>query len=52
MNEDKNLELQNVDFRYENSSEKIFENINLKFEKGKHTILTERTVQEKVLYWV
>ena len=40
VNEDKNLELQNVDFRYENSSEKIFENINLKFEKGKHTILT------------
>ena len=35
-----NLELENVSFKYQNSNEFIFEDLNLKFEKGQHTILT------------
>jgi len=34
------VQLKNVDFRYFNSQEDIFKNINLKIEKGKHTVIT------------
>ena len=40
VNENSNLELNNVDFKYQNSEENIFNNLNLKFEKGSHTIIT------------
>ena len=39
-NKSSDLELKNVDFKYQNSKEYIFKNINLKFEKGTHTIIT------------
>jgi len=39
-NESNDLELKNVDFKYQNSQEFIFKNINLKFERGSHTIIT------------
>ena len=39
-NENGNLEMKSVDFKYQNSQEYIFKNINLKFEKGSHTIIT------------
>jgi ABC-type multidrug transport system fused ATPase/permease subunit len=34
------VQLKNVDFRYFNSEEDIFKNINLRIEKGKHTVIT------------
>ena len=34
------VEIQNIDFKYINSSENIFENLSIKVEKNKHTILT------------
>jgi ATP-binding cassette subfamily B protein len=34
------VQLKNVDFRYFNSQEDIFKNINLRIEKGKHTVIT------------
>ena len=34
------VHIKNVFFKYINSEENIFENINIEFEKGKHTILT------------
>tara|TARA_B100001996_G_scaffold378098_1_gene361700 strand:- start:1291 stop:2907 length:1617 start_codon:yes stop_codon:yes gene_type:complete len=34
------VELKNINFRYFNSEEDIFENLNLKIEKGKHTVIT------------
>ena len=38
--ENNKLKFQNVDFKYQNSDEFIFENISLEFEKGSHTIIT------------
>jgi ATP-binding cassette subfamily B protein len=38
--ENNKLEIQNVDFKYQNSNEYIFENISFEFEKGSHTIIT------------
>jgi len=40
VNANSNLKLENVSFKYQNSEEFIFEELNLEFEKGKHTILT------------
>ena len=41
---DQNIEyaviVKNLDFKYFNSEENIFKNINLKIEKGKHTVIT------------
>ncbi len=34
------VELRNLNFRYFNSDEDIFENLNLRIEKGKHTVIT------------
>ena len=34
------VSIQDVDFKYFNSDEFIFKNINIQFEKGKHTVLT------------
>ena len=34
------FELKNVDFKYLNSDMEIFEELNLKIEKGSHTIIT------------
>ena len=39
-NDSSDIEMKNVDFKYQNSHEYIFKNINLKFEKGSHTIIT------------
>ena len=39
-NDSSDIEIKNVDFKYQNSHEYIFKNINLKFEKGSHTIIT------------
>jgi len=35
-----NIKVENLSFKYVNSDEFIFENINLKFKKNKHTIIT------------
>ena len=36
----KAVELRNLNFRYFNSEENIFENLNLTIQKGKHTVIT------------
>ena len=40
LNKSNKIEFKNVDFKYQNSEENIFENINIEFEKGSHTIIT------------
>lgn len=40
INKSGDLEIENVDFKYQNSEDFIFKNINLKFERGSHTIIT------------
>ena len=42
------LKLKNVDFKYQNSDEFIFENISLEFEKGSHTITGENGSEKHV----
>ena len=40
LNKTNKVSFQNVDFKYQNSEKNIFENINIEFEKGSHTIIT------------
>ena len=39
INFDNHIKLKNVSFKYPNTEQLIFENVNIKFEKGKHTEL-------------